>query len=264
MPHCVKKIANAFERSGQQWRKTDLKFRGKQMSLQMIRKLWIASDGGPNSTSLRMSKLTEAHFTKDGYSRMRCFLAFQVMSATVVRLIDDYADYCGGMEFYIPLREIVVQVDTLVDIMNSNVEKGFQRIDSPNHPHLDSLISVMQTFSEWHQEAKNNGESNQFVPETTYQDICWLVFGTFGLSKYYLAEDKRYQMAQDRHGSDVCENHFANIKNRNSNPTKLDADNSCAKSTNTRSNLFSMRAKTNTAGQVIRRDELFIKMEKVK
>eukprot|EP00957_Ditylum_brightwellii_P204210 15338193-Ditylum_brightwellii.AAC.1 len=67
------------------------------MSLQMIRKLWFCSDGAKttNSTSLQLTKLTETHFTKDGYSFMRCFLAFQVMYATVVHLIDMYADDCG-------------------------------------------------------------------------------------------------------------------------------------------------------------------------
>eukprot|EP00957_Ditylum_brightwellii_P020732 1562800-Ditylum_brightwellii.AAC.1 len=67
------------------------------MSLQMIRRLWIASDGGDasNSSSMHLTKLTEAHFTKDGYSQMQCFLTMQVMSQTVVWLIDNYTDKCG-------------------------------------------------------------------------------------------------------------------------------------------------------------------------
>ena len=71
-------------------------------------------------------------------------------------------------------------------------------------------------------------------------------------------------MSQDKHGSDVNENHFANVKNRNSNPTKADVDNSCAKSTNIRANAFTMNSKTNTSGQVIHRNELFLNINRTK
>eukprot|EP00957_Ditylum_brightwellii_P038384 2901806-Ditylum_brightwellii.AAC.1 len=75
----------------------------------MIRRLWITSDGGDASysTSLRLTKPTDAHFTKDGYNRMRCFSAMQVMSQTVVWLIDNYADERVGVEIYAPLCAVV-------------------------------------------------------------------------------------------------------------------------------------------------------------
>eukprot|EP00957_Ditylum_brightwellii_P206747 15349800-Ditylum_brightwellii.AAC.1 len=82
-----------------------------------------------------------------------------------------------------------------------------------------------------------------------YQDICWLCLGTIGLAECYLKEDNSLQMAQDKHGSNVNKNHFANIKNKNSNPTKVDADNSCAKSTTICSNMFTINYKANTSGQ---------------
>eukprot|EP00957_Ditylum_brightwellii_P194081 14780551-Ditylum_brightwellii.AAC.3 len=148
MPHCIKKIVNAFYRSGQEWTKTDLKFCNKPLSLNMIIRLWIASDGGDvsYSTSLHLTKLTEVHFTKDGYSRMRCFLVMQVMSQTVAWFIDTYADECGGVKEYAPLCAVVKKVDILVDIMNSRVEKGYERIDSPTHRHLEELLSIVHIF----------------------------------------------------------------------------------------------------------------------
>eukprot|EP00957_Ditylum_brightwellii_P080908 6154521-Ditylum_brightwellii.AAC.1 len=128
------------------------------MSLNMIRRLWIASDGGDASysTLLHLTKLTEAYFTKDEYSRMCCFLAMQVMSQAVVWLIDNYADECGGVEIYAPLCAVVEKVDMLVDIMNSQVEKGYERIDSLTHRHLEELLSVVHICSEWCSEAKDN------------------------------------------------------------------------------------------------------------
>eukprot|EP00957_Ditylum_brightwellii_P085645 6515213-Ditylum_brightwellii.AAC.1 len=126
------------------------------MSLQMIRRLWITSDGGnaSSSSSMHLTKLTEARFTKDGYSQIRCFLAMQVMSQTVVWLIDNYADKCGCKDEYAPLRAVVKKLDMLVDIMNSRVQKGFAHINSPVHKYLDELTSVLQIFSEWYLDVK--------------------------------------------------------------------------------------------------------------
>eukprot|EP00957_Ditylum_brightwellii_P065913 4998680-Ditylum_brightwellii.AAC.1 len=154
----------------------------------MIQRPWIKSDGG-DSTSLRLTKLTEAHFTKDGYSHMRCFLAFQVMGATVLHLIDTYADDCDGKDIYAPLCTIVEKVDTLVDIMNSRVEKEFRQINSPTHCHLDESVSILCVLLEWQQEVEECGKSEHFVPQTAYQDICWLCLGTVGLAHHYLRED---------------------------------------------------------------------------
>ena len=61
MPHLIKKIANAFDRSSKDKFKTTLKFRGEAMSLKMIKKAWLAVDN-VGFGDLRMTKCTDDHF----------------------------------------------------------------------------------------------------------------------------------------------------------------------------------------------------------
>eukprot|EP00957_Ditylum_brightwellii_P123955 9449062-Ditylum_brightwellii.AAC.1 len=70
----------------------------------------------------------------------------QVMSQAAVWLIDTYADKCGGVEEYTPLCAMVEKVDMLMDIMNLQVEKGYKRINSPTHRHLEELLSIVHIF----------------------------------------------------------------------------------------------------------------------
>jgi hypothetical protein len=187
---------------------------------------------------------------------MRCSLSFQVVSGTTRFLIDNYADQCGGAELYAPLRCIVVSCDRLVDIMNARRDKGCSRIDSPNHPHLNELESILKTFAEWEQDAASHDSPESFLPWTMSEDIKWLCLSTIGLAKFYLKEDNSRVMAQDRSGSDVCEHHFANVKSKNPNPTAADANNATSKSTAVRAHTFAVGAKTNTAGSKLYRSEI--------
>ena len=47
---------------------------------------------------LRTNMLTNYHFVKKSFSRMRVHLAVQVVSNSMVSLINDYADICGGKQ----------------------------------------------------------------------------------------------------------------------------------------------------------------------
>ena len=44
---------------------------------------------------LRTNMLTNYYFVKNSYARMRVHLAIQVVSNSMVRLINDYVDICG-------------------------------------------------------------------------------------------------------------------------------------------------------------------------
>lgn len=85
MPHWVKKLVNALERSGILKHKTNLYFRDQHMSLDMLKDIWEASIS-TTSTGLRISKCGADH------SHMHFFLAAQITSESMCCLIDNYAD----------------------------------------------------------------------------------------------------------------------------------------------------------------------------
>ena len=73
---------------------------------------------------------------------MRIYLAVQVISETMLRLIENNAQFCKGIERYSSIVEIIKKVDRLVDICNGTdmskqkVWKGCECINSPTHKHL--------------------------------------------------------------------------------------------------------------------------------
>ena len=80
---------------------------------------------------------------------MKVFLATQVVSSTVVKLIDMHVDKCGGVTKYNPLKAIIQKVDHLVNICNNTrvnnrgVVKGCKEINTPTHYHLIELIEIL-------------------------------------------------------------------------------------------------------------------------
>ena len=119
MPHLIKKIVNALERSGSV-KSTDLLFRDQPMTLKMLQQLWLCEQGDKNMGSIRTNFLTDDHWPpKTSFHRMKVFLATQVVSSTVLRLIDTYAIKCGGVKKYASIRVLVANVDRLVDICNN-------------------------------------------------------------------------------------------------------------------------------------------------
>ena len=132
--------------------------------------------------SLRTSKLSNVHFDHNAYTHMRVYLAAQITSESMLRLIDDYAK--DKIDEYRLFQAIVLALDRLIDIMNAKYEngaviKGCVVIDSPTHHHLDELSSIAALFAEW---KKNSKEPSHFITETSYQDMLWLCFGTVGIA----------------------------------------------------------------------------------
>ena len=158
---------NAFESSGVKPSR-DLSYKSKKMSLKKLEKIWKCDNG--RLGDLRTNILTTDHFNKNPYSRMRVHLAMQVLSQSMMHMIDAHAEKCGGMDEYEPMREIICGIDRLVDICNNTdmsnrgVYKGLlnlpttystniipkkhsppsvlgcKMIDSPDHEHLDELL----------------------------------------------------------------------------------------------------------------------------
>jgi hypothetical protein len=126
MPHVVKRIVNALEMSPNPRSKRKLRWSGNPLNLWMIQNCWEATDG----RSLRMqdTKLTMRHFVKDAFSRMKVYLATQVVSDSVVQMIkralaDDEADCHYDDWQYTKIIELAAHVNNLVDIINGRGKK---------------------------------------------------------------------------------------------------------------------------------------------
>jgi hypothetical protein len=225
MPHWVKKFVNRLERTTSSKNNVSLKFRGEALSLDMIKHAWLWDDEGFGVT--RKTVLTEDHFYKNAYSRMRVHLAVQVLSESVVRLIERYVkdpevqkEHEGDIEKqYAPLKALISSCDRLVDIWNANRDKKCECIDSPNHPHIKELREILQLFAEWKESCHSKDE---FITRESWEDLCWLVYGIQGVAQEYLNKDKSRRMMQRRGGSDCCENEFAAFRQANSNGTEFD------------------------------------------
>ena len=170
---------------------TKLKFRGKLMSLSMLKDLWQFGQMQGSLGDLRIDVLTDDHWPpKKSYSRMRVHLSVQAFSQCTLRLIDRCAPNCGGISKYSSQIEVIKKVDRLVDICNNtsmsnrNEFKGCEMINSPDHFHLEELFDILELFSEWRAEAGKNQE--EFITWQSYEDLCWLVFGIVGMAKTYL------------------------------------------------------------------------------
>ena len=78
MPHLVKKFVNTLERSGEK-DSTNLFFENNHIPLKILEIVWKKS-AGSGMDSIRTNNLTHEHFHKNAYSRMRVYLAVQVVA----------------------------------------------------------------------------------------------------------------------------------------------------------------------------------------
>ena len=124
-----------------------------------------------------------------------------------------------------PMIELFNSVDRLVDIMNgTGFKKGKDRnvelINKPKHRHVLELFDILRLFEEWKTEC--GGYTDKFITQYTYEDLVWMVFGVAGVA-IYLKEDGSIAMHQGRHGSDVLEHLFSQIRYINCNPNMVQA-----------------------------------------
>lgn len=114
IPHWVwvKTFVDQLEASFLLKNKVSLRFRGRKLSLNMIKKAWLWDREGLGAT--RKTVLTEDYFHKNAYSRMRVHLAVQVVSQSVVHLINRYAAANDTVEEYSLLKDVILACDRLV------------------------------------------------------------------------------------------------------------------------------------------------------
>ena len=90
----------------------------------MIERAWETVELGGIGT-LRQTKLTLDHFVKNPHSRMRVFLAVQVISSSVHEMMKGYVEGNGALtDEYSSLILIVSKLDKRIDMCNHPDKKG--------------------------------------------------------------------------------------------------------------------------------------------
>ena len=215
MPHAIKKIVNAFEYSGMDDHARELIFRDQSVTLLMIWEKWKESWSMPGE--IRTNRLTIDHFVKNCSSRMRSYLAFQIMSMSTEAMLGDMLEDDDEIKEYAPLHELLLLFNDTIDIMNDKPNKGKSGIASKSHPDLARLEKVLTTIEEWLQAVKEDEELDldNFLPMSTYEDLSWLVVGTTGLVYSCCEQDDiKFTLAPGRCGTDPIENRFGDMKGR--------------------------------------------------
>jgi hypothetical protein len=94
-----------------------------------------------------------------------------------------------GLDDFYSMILVFDKLDRLVDIMNATRSsnknakrrKNCHDINSPPRPHLIELLNILAVFYDWRLETGDDKDS--FVPLTTYEDLCWIIFAVVGVGK---------------------------------------------------------------------------------
>jgi len=220
MPHMIKRAVNALEYSapGNKTKRDLTKFDDdnspRPLNLAMTKDAWESTQA-PGVSTLRTSRLTIAHFEKDCFSRMRVYLAMQVVSGSVVAMLKEYtASDEPRRALYAPLIELCEKFDRIVDIWNSCSQKNAPIINSPVHDLLFEALDILEWFSLWRDDLSVRGEDldSKFFPHEWWEDLNGLVLGLVCTCRFYLLPDNSRALVQRRGDQDPCEHHFAHLR----------------------------------------------------
>ena len=173
IPHWGKKFRNGMDST-----KRILTYKGQEMSLSILKDIWIKSgDSNLGTASLRKYKFTWDHFILNSYNKMRVFLALQALLQTMINMITDYCKPVleGGMGIgvakeFTSIILIITAINRLVDIMNgvrfkNGKDKEVYLIDSPQHPHVFELFDILRLFEDWKEDT--GGFTHKFITQQT-------------------------------------------------------------------------------------------------
>ena len=217
MPHLLKNIVTAMELSSKPSSKRDLKYGDNPINLNAIKDPWEKTGGKSNQQ--HPTKLGIRHFEKDQYSRMKVYLAAQVLSNSVVEMIksatrDASIKLSLSKPKYRRLIEFIEKMDALVDLCNGRDGKNFSPTNARDKQ--KELLSILAWFSDWEKDHKDMvkkekaDEYNFFAP-STWKCIQRLILGLCVMIEE-LCIKKQRTIVPRRLNTDDLENHFANCR----------------------------------------------------
>jgi len=181
------------------------------MNLRMLKRLvqFLKDKGVTDPLQLRTSKFSEAHFDLDRNSKMRVYLATQVLSATMARTIEEGTK--AGMsaaegsnstvrnlpaaDNYGALKSLCKHMNRLVDICNCRNDKKCYPFAVPDDPQINELLDIAAWFSKWkadlhslaergvitHREARSSRPA-----DTTFGKVQRICLGLATMARYCL------------------------------------------------------------------------------
>lgn len=168
MLHWVKKFRNAMDNK----KTSDLAFNGIGLMLDKFREIYDALNDCKvkGRADVREYKFSVENFELNSYNKMRVFLAMQILSQTMIRMIKDYCMLEEEpVEEWEQVTDVIDRIDRMVDVLNARWDRGAEQIDSPQHKHMFELFSVLQMFEEWKDDV--GGFTFEFITRQTYEDL---------------------------------------------------------------------------------------------
>ena len=219
MPHLLKRMVNALNNSSRDAESRDLHHGEQCLNLNMIKYIWELTGG---NDGLHDTKCKELHFEKDNFSKQRVYLSAQVVSQSVINMInlafeDDEMKrkISHTRDEYEPLVQFCAHINRYTDIINGrDGTKSYKAYWTPNNAMsvMDELLNIFSWFHKW--EKKNESlhlPKTKFLPHETWNGFKRMIFGYVGMIDYYV-KGRGMTIVPKRTTSDPCEHLFSTMR----------------------------------------------------
>lgn len=179
-------------------------------------------------------KLTLAHFQGDQYLAMKVSRAAQILSGTMVQIIQKCIDLNfvqgpGKKE----MQRMAYLTNRLIDAQNSK-KPAPGAVRSSSDTQLKWMLEFLAFYSTWRRTLQEDTtlstqeKAKMFIPDTLWQDAQTMILGFISMCCYYLSDgpksavtayDSEFrgtlkQVESRRVSSDACEHLFGDIRQR--------------------------------------------------
>jgi hypothetical protein len=234
-PHVIKRVGSALENR-------ELIFDNHMMTMDMLYDVFVAINTAQGSTTLSATlKLTVGHFFGNNFSKMNVRRSAQVLSGTMVRLIDQVCDEPALYDlpriplgtdrtaFFSRIRQLCLHMNRFFDLCNSKDPKNpFVQITNKNGiRYAEEFLEILGWFSKWERwvlELPGN-QKDRFIPKETFNSMKYVCYG-FAAMIFEIAKKENRRLSLCRVGQDVNEHHFGNARasvRSHSNPNQREA-----------------------------------------
>ena len=177
LPHLIKKIVNSLEMSSLKKSKRNMEFDGCPLNSKMIQDIWREKNEECHHR-LMETKLSEKLFNKDGFSKMNVSLATQLLSSSIVSMMEiAIKDVKTSSHLilkpwqYRHIINLARKVDSFVDICNGrsrNYEYTGLFTPKLGLEMQNNLLEILEYFSIWNSSLRKKGKINHFfLPSQT-------------------------------------------------------------------------------------------------